>query len=70
MSTRKHSRELVAYAKEIGIRDAVVHHRGKHPQIRGTAPTGQPVRVSFSWTPSDRYGAANAKRDLNRAVRA
>jgi hypothetical protein len=70
MSTRKHTRELLAYAKAIGIRDVEVRHRGRHPAICGTAPSGRLVRVHFSWTPSDRYGPAAARRDLNRAVRA
>jgi hypothetical protein len=69
VSTRRHIRDLTRHARSLGITGVRVVHRGKHPAICGTAPTGKAVRVHISLTPSDRYTVTNAKRDIARAVR-
>jgi hypothetical protein len=70
VSIQKRLRELVAYAEAVGITGAVVHKGSKHPQIRGMAPDGKPVRVTLAGSPrNSRWSPTRARADLRRALR-
>ncbi len=71
MTTQKHLRDLVAYARGLGLDDARIEQRGRHPHLIATTPDGKPLRYTLACSPSDgRRGQRNAEADLRRAVRA
>jgi hypothetical protein len=68
---KKHLRDLVALARDLGVEDAKVEQGGKHPRLVGTKPGGSALRLALPGSPSDRWrGLRNAEADLRRAVRA
>ena len=68
---KKHIRDIVALARDLGIEDAKVEQGGKHPHLTGTKPDGKPLRLVLPGSPSDgRRGRRNAEADVRRAVRA
>jgi hypothetical protein len=68
---KKYIRDLVALARELGVEDAKVEQRGRHPHLVGTTPAGSTLRLILSASPSDGWrGRRNAEADLRRAVRA
>jgi hypothetical protein len=69
MST-KHIRDIVAYARGLGVVDARVEQRGRHPHLIGTTLAGTSLRYVLPGTPSDGvHGAKNTLADLRRACR-
>jgi hypothetical protein len=68
--TTKQLREIIAFARDLGVVDARVEQRGRHPHLLGTAPNGTALRYVLPGTPSDgRRGERNTKADLRRACR-
>jgi hypothetical protein len=53
-----------------GIRDPVIAHGAKHPQIRWTTPRGESRVFAVPGTPSDWRSAENVRRDLRKILRA
>ena len=71
MTTKKHIRDAIMLARDLGVVDARVEKGGKHPHLLGTAPNGEPLRYTLPNSPSDgRRGARNLEADLRRACRA
>ena len=70
MTTKKHIRDAIMLARDLGVVDARVEKGGKHPHLLGTAPNGEPLRYTLPGSPSDgRRGARNLEADLRRACR-
>jgi hypothetical protein len=68
---KKHLRDLVALARDLGVEDAKVEQGGKHPHLVGTTPAGSTLRLILPGSPSDGWrGWRNCEADLRRAVRA
>lgn len=66
----KHIRELLAFARCLGVVDARIENGGKHPKLTGTTPNGEALRYTLPSTPSDgRRGQRNAEADLRKACR-
>ena len=65
----KHLREITAYAVSLGIADAHIERRGRHPHLVGTTPAGDSVRYVVPGSPSDSArGERNARAGLRRMV--
>ena len=59
----------LAELEATGIRDVIIAHGGKHPQLQFKI-NGGPLRVfAVSGTPSDHRSAANTRRDLRKLLR-
>jgi hypothetical protein len=57
---QKHIRDIVAYARDMGIRNAKVEQRGRHPHLLGTKPNGSALRFVLSGVPRATEGEAGA----------
>jgi hypothetical protein len=67
---RRHLRDLVTFARDLGVRDARIEQGGKHPRLVGTKPDGMALRYILPGTPSDgRRGRRNAEAELRRACK-
>jgi hypothetical protein len=67
---RRHLRDAVAVARGLGVIDARIEQRGKHPHLVGTTPAGIRLRLVLPGSPSDgAHGAKNTLADLRRACR-
>jgi hypothetical protein len=59
----------IAELEANGIRDVVIAHGGKHPQLRFKINGGAQHIFAVSGTPSDHRSAANTRRDLRKLLR-
>jgi hypothetical protein len=63
---RKFHRELVAYARELGVADATLVPGGKHPRIVGSVD-GRPFSMTCpSGNPTEWHAMENAKKNIRR----
>jgi hypothetical protein len=70
MSLRPHLRDILAFARNLGIIDARIEQRGKHPHLVGTTADGRALRYVLPNSPSDkRRGQRNMEADLRRTCR-
>jgi hypothetical protein len=67
---KKHLKEFVALARDLGVENAKIKQTGKHPRLTGTTPAGGRLCLVLPSSPSDGWrGQRNAEADLRRAVK-
>jgi hypothetical protein len=67
----KHIRDILAFARDLGVVDARIEQGGKHPHLVGTTPNGKPLCYVLPGSPGDgRRGQRNTEAALRRACRA
>jgi hypothetical protein len=70
MSLRPHLRDILAFARNLGIIDARIEQGGKHPHLVGTTAGGRALRYVLPGSPSDgKRGRLNLEAGLRRACR-